>query len=54
VSIVFSLIRNSIISVGRNPMAQSAVYRNVIQLSLLVIIILGVAVGAIFMILTKL
>lgn len=54
VSIVFSLIRSSIISVGRNPMAQSAVYRNVIQLSLLIILILGVAVGSIFMILTKL
>jgi hypothetical protein len=54
VSIVFSLIRNSIISVGRNPMAQSAVYRNVIQLSLLIILILGVAVGSIFMILAKL
>jgi hypothetical protein len=54
VSIVFSLIRNSIISVGRNPMAQAAVYRNVIQLSALVIIILGVAVGSIFMVLTRL
>jgi hypothetical protein len=54
VSIVFSLIRSSIISVGRNPMAQSAVYRNVIQLSLLIILILGVAVGSIFMILTRL
>jgi hypothetical protein len=54
VSIVFSLIRSSIISVGRNPMAQSAVYRNVIQLSLLVIVILGVVVGSIYMILTKL
>jgi hypothetical protein len=54
VSIVFSLIRSSIISVGRNPMAQSAVYRNVIQLSMLVIVILGVAVGSIYMILTRL
>jgi hypothetical protein len=32
-SIVFSMIRSSIISVGRNPMSQAAVYRNVIQLS---------------------
>jgi hypothetical protein len=54
VSIVFSLIRSSIISVGRNPMAQAAVYRNVIQLSALIIVILGVAVGSIFMILTRL
>jgi hypothetical protein len=52
-SIIYSMIRSSIISVGRNPMSQAAVYRNVIQLSALVIIILGVAIGAIYMILTK-
>jgi hypothetical protein len=53
VSIVYSLIHSSIISVGRNPMSQAAVYRNVIQLSVLVIFILGVAVGSIYMVLTK-
>jgi hypothetical protein len=53
VSIIYSMIRSSIISVGRNPMSQAAVYRNVIQLSALVVVILGVAVGAIYMILTK-
>ncbi len=53
VSIIYSLIHSSIISVGRNPMSQAAVYRNVIQLSALVIVILGVAVGAIYMVLTK-
>ena len=53
VSMVYSLIRSSIISVGRNPMSQAAVYRNVIQLSGLVILILGVAVGSIYMVLTK-
>ena len=54
VSIIYSMIHSSIISVGRNPMAQAAVYRNVIQLSGLVVIILGVAVAAIYMILTRL
>jgi hypothetical protein len=53
VSIVYSMIHSSIISVGRNPMSQAAVYRNVIQLSVLVVVILGVAVGAIFLVLTK-
>jgi hypothetical protein len=52
-SIIYSMIHSSIISVGRNPMSQAAVYRNVIQLSTLVIIILAVAVGVIFMVLTK-
>lgn len=53
VSIIYSMIRSSIISVGRNPMAQSAVYRDVIQLSLLVLGILAVAVIAIYIILTR-
>jgi hypothetical protein len=52
-SIIYSMIHSSIISVGRNPMSQAAVYRNVIQLSTLVIIILAVAVGVIYMVLTK-
>jgi hypothetical protein len=54
VSIIYSMIHSSIISVGRNPMAQAAVYRNVIQLSGLVVVILGVAIAAIYMILTRL
>jgi hypothetical protein len=54
VSIVYSMIHSSIISVGRNPLSQAAVYRNVIQLSGLVILLLGVAVGSIYMILTRL
>lgn len=53
-SIIYSMIRSSIISVGRNPMAQSAVYRNVIQLSALVLAILGVSVVSIYMVLTRL
>ncbi len=53
VSIIYSMIHSSIISVGRNPMSQAAIYRNVLQLSALVVVILGVAVGAIYMVLTK-
>ena len=53
VAIIYSLIRNSIISIGRNPMAQSAVYRDVIQLSALVLAILGVGVVAIYLVLTR-
>jgi hypothetical protein len=54
VSIVYAMIHSSIISVGRNPMSQAAVYRNVIQLSALVVVILGVAVISIYMVLTRL
>lgn len=54
VSIIYSMIRSSIISVGRNPLSQSAVYRDVIQLSGLVIGILAVGLIAIYLILTRL
>jgi hypothetical protein len=53
VTLIFTMIHGSIISVGRNPMAQAAVYRNLIQLSGLVILILAVAVVAIYFILTR-
>lgn len=53
VVIIYSLIHSSIISVGRNPMSQSAVYRNVLQLSTLVVIILVVSMAAIYMVLRK-
>lgn len=52
-SIIYSMIRSSIISVGRNPMSQSAVYRDVVQLSALVLGILTVAFIAIYLVLTK-
>jgi hypothetical protein len=54
VSIIYAMIHSSIISVGRNPMAQAAVYRNVIHLSVLVLVIIMAAVGAIYMVLTRL
>lgn len=52
-SIVYSMIKSSIISVGRNPMSQSAIYRDLIQMSALVVGILAVAVAAIYMVLSK-
>jgi hypothetical protein len=54
VSIIFSMVRNSIISVGRNPLSQSAIYRDLIQMSALVLGILAVGFVAIYLILTKL
>lgn len=54
VSIIYSMIRSSIISVGRNPMAQSAIYRDIVQMSVLVIGILTVGVVSIYLVLTKL
>jgi hypothetical protein len=54
VSIIYSMIRSSIISVGRNPMSQSAIYRDLVQLSALVLVILVGAFVAIYLVLTKL
>ena len=54
VIIIYAMIRNAIISVGRNPLSQSAVYRNVIQMSGLVLAILAAAFTAIYLVLTKL
>lgn len=52
-SIIYTMIRSSIISVGRNPMSQSAIYRDVIQLSALVLGILVVAIISIYVIITR-
>ena len=53
VSIIYSMIHGSIISVGRNPMSQAAIYRNVVQLSALVVIILAVSFASIYTVLTR-
>jgi hypothetical protein len=53
VSIIFAMIRSSIISVGRNPMSQSAIYRDLVQLSALVLVILAVGVISIYLVLTR-
>lgn len=52
--IIFTMIRSSIISVGRNPLSQSAVYRDVIQLSAVVIVIIAAAIVTIYFILRTL
>lgn len=51
--IVYSMIRSSIISVGRNPMSQSAIYRDLVQMSLLVFGILAVGITTIYLVLTR-
>lgn len=52
-SMIYSMIRSSIISVGRNPLAQSAVYRGLIQMSALVLAILAVGFSSIYLVLTR-
>lgn len=52
-SITYSMIKSSIISVGRNPMSQSAIYRDLIQMSALVLAILSLGMIAIYLVLTR-
>lgn len=54
VSIIYSMIRSSIISVGRNPMSQAAIYRDLVQMSALVLGVIVVAVVSIYLTLTRL
>jgi len=54
VSIIYSMVNSSIISVGRNPMSQSAIYRDIVQLSALVLAILAVGMISIYLVLTRL
>lgn len=54
VAIIYSMIRSSIISVGRNPMSQSAIYRQLTQMSSLVVGIIGAATISIYLVLTRL
>jgi hypothetical protein len=51
--LLYSSVRNSIISIGRNPLSQGAVYRSLIQVLLVVAAILAAAIGAVYLILTR-
>ena len=51
--IIYSMVRNGIISVGRNPLSSGAIYRNVLQLSVLVLAILVGTGIIIYFILTR-
>ncbi len=54
VSLIYAAIRSSIISVGRNPLSQAAVYRSLLQVTVLVLTILAGSVAAIYLILARL
>ncbi len=54
VSLIYAAIRSSIISVGRNPLSQAAVYRSLMQVTVLVLTILAGSVAAIYLMLVRL
>ncbi len=52
-ALVYGAIKSSIISIGRNPLSQGAVYRSLLQVSALVMGILTVALVTVYLILSK-
>jgi hypothetical protein len=52
-SLVYGAIKSSIISIGRNPLSQGAVYRSLLQVSALAMGILLVATTTVYLILSR-
>ncbi len=52
-ALVYGAIKSSIISIGRNPLSQGAVYRSLLQVSALVMGILTVAMVTVYLILSR-
>lgn len=50
-TLIFAAVRSSIISIGRNPLAASAVHRSLFQVILLAIGVLLVMLGAVYLVL---
>jgi hypothetical protein len=48
--LLYSAVRNSIIAIGRNPLARGAVYRSLAQILLVVAVILAVAGVAVYLV----
>ena len=51
--LLYAAVRNSIISIGRNPLSRGSVFKGLIQVVVVAAIILGVAIGAMFLIITR-
>jgi len=49
--VLYSSVRSSILSIGRNPLAASAVHKSLLEVSLLALGILLVMLGAVYLIL---
>lgn len=51
--LLYSSARSSIISIGRNPLSQKAVYKGLIQVFIVVLVILAVSFGVVYVIMTR-
>ncbi|HSX02927.1 MAG TPA: hypothetical protein VLI05_06490 [Candidatus Saccharimonadia bacterium] len=51
--LLYAAVRNSIISIGRNPLSRGSVLRGLLQVTLIAFGILGLAAGAMFLVITR-
>lgn len=51
--LLYSAVRNSIISIGRNPLSRSSVLKSLLQVVLVAAVILGVAAGGMYLVISR-
>lgn len=51
--LLYSAVRNSIISIGRNPLSRSSVLRGLLEVIGIVIVLMVVAAGAMYLVITR-
>lgn len=51
--LLYAAVRNSIISIGRNPLSRGSVYKGMFQVLLIALVILGVGIGAMYLVITR-
>jgi hypothetical protein len=51
--LLYSSVRNSIISIGRNPLSRGSVLRGLLEVIGVVIVLMGIAAGAMWLVITR-
>jgi hypothetical protein len=51
--LLYAAVRNSIISIGRNPLSRSSVYKGLFQVLLMALVVLGIGIGAMYLVITR-
>lgn len=51
--LLYSAVRNSIISIGRNPLSKSSVLRGLLQVIAIAVVVLALTGGAMYLVITK-
>lgn len=51
--LLYAAVRNSIISIGRNPLSRGSVYKGLFQVLIIAVVVLGVGTGAMYLVITR-